>query len=353
MREFVKKFYGVTFENDLNNYVEINNFTKFLNKLCKGLKKEPELSQLMIQEKRDPNAVFINDKFDKYDAIYVDEVQDFSPYWLKFLYDKLVKGNPEERKFYMAGDDFQSIYRHKGFIAEQGHTWRGLGIPLIGRGRSIILKRVYRNSPEIWLFCYFYLNISQYSEEEKSKIEFLSKNNDLPEIQKCTDLNNEISFCIKKIKNNIKSGFSYRDIMIIYKKKQHDNIEIIEGLVKNLQKENIPCEWITESQKSKGVFNWKENSIKISTVASSKGMDSDSVIMLHVDLYASNEESKEEDLKLIYVGMTRARRNLTLIHSKDNYFTDRLYQSKNNLKSEKNQKLLDGIKRASDRKIFV
>ena len=52
-------------------------------------------------------------EYDKYEAIYIDEAQDFRKEWIQFLFHRLLKGDePTKRNLLIAADDAQRIYRY-------------------------------------------------------------------------------------------------------------------------------------------------------------------------------------------------------------------------------------------------
>jgi hypothetical protein len=71
-----------------------------------------------------------------YDAILIDEAQDFAPVWIEVI-KRLLR--PESGLLFMADDPSQSIYRL--------FSWREKGVPVVGRMRW--LRIPYRNTREI------------------------------------------------------------------------------------------------------------------------------------------------------------------------------------------------------------
>jgi hypothetical protein len=71
-----------------------------------------------------------------YDAVLIDEAQDFAPVWFDLLRRVL---NPRTGAMFMAADGAQRIYR--------SYSWRSLGLDVIGRSR--VLRHSYRNTVEI------------------------------------------------------------------------------------------------------------------------------------------------------------------------------------------------------------
>jgi superfamily I DNA/RNA helicase len=73
-----------------------------------------------------------------YDAILIDESQDFAPVWIKLVTRLL---NPDHGVFFLADDPAQSIYRF--------YSWKEKGVHVVGRTRW--LKVPYRNTYEIYI----------------------------------------------------------------------------------------------------------------------------------------------------------------------------------------------------------
>jgi superfamily I DNA/RNA helicase len=78
---------------------------------------------------------------DRYDAILIDEAQDFAPVWIKLVNHLM---NPASGFLFLADDPAQSIYRF--------HSWREKGIEVVGRTRW--LRIPYRNTYEIYQAAY-------------------------------------------------------------------------------------------------------------------------------------------------------------------------------------------------------
>ncbi|WP_010199918.1 3'-5' exonuclease [Bacillus sp. m3-13] len=83
-----------------------------------------------------------------------------------------------------------------------------------------------------------------------------------------------------------------------------------------LQKEGIPATWITEDEASKRAFNREEETVKISTIDSSKGLDFQAVFIVKADTMPFPlEKDKEREVSLMYIGMTRAKEYLCISYS--------------------------------------
>ena len=105
----------------------------------------------------------------KFDAVYIDEAQDFRREWIEFIFKRLIKGEPKERNMIVAADDAQLIYPSRGF------SWSSLNLDGANfTGRSKILKTIYRNAARVWTFSAFLLeDKAAYVKEGNNKLKVL------------------------------------------------------------------------------------------------------------------------------------------------------------------------------------
>src|SRR5699024_11876444 len=76
---------------------------------------------------------------------------------------------------------------------------------------------------------------------------------------------------IKEIHTSHKLPLS--ECLILYRVRSLKNKKYVEDLKKALNKEEIPYDWVTENKESKREFSKNEETVKISTIDSSKGLD--------------------------------------------------------------------------------
>ena len=244
---------------------------------------------------------------DCYDAIYIDEAQDFRQEWIGLIYQRLLTGEPEKRNLLIAADDAQRIYHKRNF------RWADLGIPM--PGRSKILKTVYRNSARVWMFAAFLLeDKATYVRDDHSNVQFSTKGGYDPLVEKCETPKAQIDKAVQTIHDMQQAGFAFRNVLILYKSRTLNRYPIVDRLLARLEKEAIPCDWITEK---KSTFDWHADTVKISTVHSAKGMDCPVVIILGAEGFNEGLEGEEDDIKLLYVAMTRAREFLMILYSEE------------------------------------
>jgi ATP-dependent exoDNAse (exonuclease V) beta subunit len=74
----------------------------------------------------------------------------------------------------------------------------------------------------------------------------------------------------------------------------------INTIKRNLEQGHPPYYWLTEDETAKRNFSREDNTVKISTIESSKGLDFQSVFIVNVDnMPFSLEEDKEREAYLI------------------------------------------------------
>ena len=246
-----------------------------------------------------------------YDAILIDEYQDFFDDWIRLclaLSKKHIYGGKETKNIFLAGDRLQSIYN------PNEHTWKSLGINVIGRSK--ILKHSYRSGKS-----HIELALDFLMSDKKLRGEVEKFYEGRQGIDNETDLDNEIQFLeggydtinniIYKFFNN---GFKPEDVLILTP--THKDANDIYSQLDNFLK-----------SKCKVTKDVQENKINVTTYHSSKGLESKICILTNVD--------KIEDKKLLYVGMTRASQHL-YIHANN-------YQSNNFAFQLKNKKFDENI----------
>jgi superfamily I DNA/RNA helicase len=96
-----------------------------------------------------------------------------------------------------------------------------------------------------------------------------------------------------------------------------------KAVTEALSKLDIPFTWLKDS-KSKRQFSDAEDSVKVITMHSSKGLEFRTVATCGVGSLGVDEERVEEQAKLLYVAMMRATENLLVTSSKASPFAVKL-----------------------------
>jgi len=256
-----------------------------------------------------------------YDAILIDEGQDFEPEWLSLVSSLL---NEDTQSLLLVEDRAQSIYKRKRSLAQDtGFSFKG---------RSKVLSINYRNTQQIVKFAWdFYRNHSLFKEKvvkreldgEIIAPQSTKRKGPEPGIIKAKNFSEEMRLVARMINNlHQQRNVPLHEVLILYRVKKTYKHPIIETIKRTLADARLPYYWITENDTSKRSFEKEDGKIKISTIDSSKGLDFQAVFIVNVDsMPFPLEEDKEREVSLLYIGMTRAKEYLCLSYSGESEFT--------------------------------
>ncbi|GEL76490.1 DEAD/DEAH box helicase [Tenuibacillus multivorans] len=263
-----------------------------------------------------------NQLIEKYDAILIDEGQDFEQEWLQLVSHLL---NPSTQSLLLVEDRAQEIYKRKRTYVQD--------VGLNFRGRSKILSINYRNTQQIVRFAWeFYQRnsilkdkvVEQGFEGEIIAPKTTPRKGPEPFIYKANNFMDEmktVSQIIQKLHD--KHKVPYDEMVILYRVKRvsskHDYIGTIQ---RTLRQQDIPHYWISQNPDSKRSYVKNDNQVKISTIESSKGLDFQAVFIVNVDnMPFFMEEDENREAALLYIAMTRAHKYLSLTYSGESKFT--------------------------------
>ena len=257
----------------------------------------------------------------KYDAILIDEGQDFEPSWLKLVYHSL---NPNTNSLLLVEDRAQQIYHRKSLSKEIGLSFQG---------RSKILNINYRNTLEIIVFAWdFYQHFSKGVKPalKDGAMEIIpprsaNRHGPLPVIKRFKNFVTEAKYIGEEIiRLHDDEGIGYEDIAILYRVKQFDTA-YVDTLQKILRSKKIPHYWLAENNWSKRNFRRKEDGVKLSTVESAKGLEFKVVFICNVDNFPFTlVDDLQREVSLMYIALTRAVDYLYLTYSGNSLFTEYL-----------------------------
>jgi superfamily I DNA and RNA helicase len=228
----------------------------------------------------------------KFDAILVDEYQDFYLHWFKLMLKLLKPFEIEGKKYlnlFLAGDRLQSIYNPKEI------NWRrDIGLDM--RGRSKLLKISYRiTTQQLNLALNILMKDRKYKKEVKEFYDGLRGIKFRNELEGSVEiLEGNYQLVADKIVELLKD-FKMEDILLLSQNKSRLK-KVKDKLPKNISKDvNI----------SK---NFEKDKMLFTTIHSSKGVETKVVIVIDIDTI--------QDRKLFYVSATRASTKL-ILHSFD------------------------------------
>ena len=295
----VKKYFSSLIPNIINVYIKfLTNINKYISsELYNNIKAKVQRNIVNIKARKvefeDLSAlIYLKCKilgvepYEKYRQVAIDEAQDFgdfSFYALKCLL--------KNATFSIFGDLAQSIYQYRGI-----ENWKEVVNNTFKDNCEMkYLLKSYRTTTEIMnsannITNYIKLDVAKPVIRHGKNVKYIDYNNDDEQI-------NTIKSILKQYKEN-----EYKTVAVICK-----NEEEATFINKKLQNDNIKIKNITDSDTQ---YNGG-----ICTIASylAKGLEFDGVIVAN----ASEEEynsSKDIDMKLLYVSMTRPLHELNVLY---------------------------------------
>ncbi len=258
----------------------------------------------------------------KYDAILVDEGQDFSDDMFRVITSIL---NDRTNNLTIALDEGQNIYRRK-------QTWKELGVETSGRIHRI--SSVYRSTREIHEFASKFIGNNkgsvgpEASDQRGIFPDLYEYHEPKPQIKQFRDIQEIVTFVAEAIKKLVDDdGCPYSDVAILYtvKSPESGHDKIIPHMVgAALERKGILSNWVSRDYSSKRSYDVTTNSVTISTIQSAKGFDYSRAFLIGLDLLDPVKCSEEQALNLTYVGITRARYQLVIPYVQKNDLISRL-----------------------------
>ena len=269
----------------------------------------------------------IKDKINKYDAIFIDEIQDYKKQWIQIIREYFLVKSGE---FVVFGDEKQNVYHREldndkrpytGIPGrwnelKQSHRLRTKAIGLASKYQKHLLRERYiLDEMEViqgqfnfgeesikYLIFDRGTSIKQICEVITSQITFFNVHpNDVAILSLSIDFLRELDFIIRNTTHE-KTTTAFETKEMWETIKSHD-----------LSKESLKSELIKIRRGMKFNFWANRGMIKLSTIHSFKGWEVDTLFLIIENEYdiTENEMATEE---LIYAGITRCRRNLVIIN---------------------------------------
>ena len=247
-------------------------------------------------------------RVDPFDAILIDEGQDFDGEMLKVLLNLLKPGGD----LVISLDSYQDLYRRRV-------SWKSLGIKASGRTRH--LRRVYRNTLEIFDFTQRFIGKSQETEKQLALLpNDFAFHGELPDLRQFQNLDEIEAFLTRDLTRCIQVG-EYRrpEIAVIYDDKvygpsrfAYDNRSLPMRILRTLETSGIPTVWVSQDVRSKEMYDITTDRVSLISIHSSKGLDFDLVYLVGIDHIRPTEETRDSLISLLYVAMTRAKYRLVI-----------------------------------------
>ncbi|MBZ9558033.1 MULTISPECIES: nuclease-related domain-containing DEAD/DEAH box helicase [unclassified Modicisalibacter] len=251
----------------------------------------------------------------QYGALMIDEGHDFEQAWLKLVVQMI---DPDTNSLLLLYDDAQSIYQKSS-----------LKFPLSSagvqaRGRTTILKLNYRNTREILTFAYdFARDFLQAHEEDEDHVPLIAPevagvSGPEPAFRRFRNADEEARYVVRCVTTWQQQGCDLNGIAIVYTSNAHGR-----HFHTALQSAGIPSRCL-QNTADKRAYDPQANQVVLLSRQSSKGLEFDTVILCGLGTLADDEEDRARETRLLYVGMTRARRRLLVTSSGNNWYATRL-----------------------------
>ncbi|WP_232582027.1 nuclease-related domain-containing DEAD/DEAH box helicase [Photobacterium phosphoreum] len=243
----------------------------------------------------------LKNKTGSYDAVLVDEYQDFHVDWFELCKQICKKNGEGQENLFFAGDRLQRIYDITW------NSYKEIGINI--QGRSKLLKIPYRTNQNHLDFALKFLSNDDVLAKDIGNFYEIEKLNSFTNNGNSIDLvkgsPSAISSYVEQLVNKL--DILPEDILILC----HTNYECHEML--NTLPNNIRNKFDSgkEPKKGRGL---------ITTYHSSKGLESKYCILYKVDKF----EVQRINRILMYVGMTRASEKLIVNYDRDNNFASEI-----------------------------
>jgi len=252
-----------------------------------------ETQLIFLKFLKSERSIILKEKI-KY--VFIDEFQDINDIQINII----IELSKITKNIFLVGDDLQNIYSFRGsnnnIILDVKKYFSDIKIDSMNIN--------YRSSPEI-------INLAN-EIQKKNKTNFkkgmitLNENNVKPILLVFDNLSKEISHIVNSIKIDFKNGFKRRQIAVLCRTNMP--LYFIE---EKLQKNGIKNKLLTSD-------NYLLNCISLSTIHSAKGLEWDKVYLVGMnESYFPNPKSDiEEERRLFYVAVTRAKSNLIITLNK-------------------------------------
>lgn len=252
----------------------------------------------------------------QYGAVLIDEGHDFESEWLKLVAQMV---DPETDSLLLLYDDAQSIYKKRS-----GLDFSLSSVGIQARGRTTVLKLNYRNSREILEFAYrFAQEFIAASDADDDQIPVIAPESaggsgPPPVFRHFEHESDEAAFVVRCVENWIGKGYPANEIAVLA-----PSLKLTNHLADLLERANVPVLCLTDKA-NKGAYDPNKQIVTVTTIHSSKGLEFDTVVLAGIQKAQYVGAELPDQVRLLYVGMTRARSQLLVTSSEDNVFTQRL-----------------------------
>jgi len=256
---------------------------------------------------------------EQYAAILIDEGHDFKPEWFRVVVHQVDR---EREDLLVLYDDAQAIYRGKTTgTAKMAFSFASVGIK--ASGRTTVLRTNYRNTLEVLSVAHaFSKDLLSARDAEDDHVPVLApqsagRRGDMPQLLSFSQPAQEAQCLAMRLRAEHENGRAWEDMAVIYR-------------------HTSQASWVEEALKAAGIPYtsarvisqrtklYAENSVKVVSMHSSKGLEFGFVMIPRLHEMPGKDEDEADEMRLLYVAMTRAVDRLVMSHQGQSGFTERL-----------------------------
>lgn len=237
----------------------------------------------------------------QYTALLIDEAHDLADDWIAAAV-KMV--DPATKSLLVLYDDAQSIYQKK----RRKLSFAKLGVE--ARGRTEILRINYRNTREVLALALdcarAILQAREAAEGDEIPLvmpDSAGRTGPMPTFHRFTTPAAELRATVEKVQEALGNGRQPRDIVVIARQWWP-----LEKLQEALTRAGIAAVQTRDREQE----DRQGGAVTLTTLHSSKGLEFPVVLLIALNLLDAREEQSAEEVRLLYVGMTRATHELHL-----------------------------------------
>jgi superfamily I DNA/RNA helicase len=249
----------------------------------------------------------------QYDAVLIDEAQDFEPQWLSLAAQMV---DPDKRALMIVYDDMQATY--KGRVRP---VWKQLGID--AKGRTTVLKINYRNTVQILGFARRFaadvIGAPGVQADDESAIllpETAGRQGVEPVVRKCVSYEAEAHAIAEWLLARRQAGYEWAQMAVLYP--EH---HIGDTFARVFARREIPVD-VARSNRNR--ISIRMPAVRLLTMHTAKGLEFPCVAIGGLGVLGRHGTPIEDDVRLTYVAITRATHEAMLTYSRVTPLVERL-----------------------------
>lgn len=253
----------------------------------------------------------------QYLALLIDEAHDFDETWLQMA-TRMV--NPASNSLLVLYDDAQSIYQ------KQRRKFSFASVGIQAQGRTSVLKLNYRNTAEVLaLAMQCAASLVAERPESEDAVQTVQpatagRRGPLPVLIEAANPAEEAELIAERVAKAASEGKSLNDVAVLFRTRIR-----MQGVSRALQRKGIAVQAMQAQGATR--FDWSKPSVKLITLHSAKGLEFPLVFIAGLDSMPLMNEPLDEEIRVLYVGMTRSTHELVLTTAGNSAIVQRVKNS--------------------------